>query len=94
MDLYYLLLVGILATSYSQLFENQGLQFTKIIEKRLSNPYQKQYDNLLSEIGFEINSAGLCLFPAFLLKQKVALEAFFDENGIGCECQKHLSWEY
>ena len=56
MDLIYLLLIGILATSYPEIYEKQGQSMVRFFEKRLSFPQWKEYSDLLSEVGFEINA--------------------------------------
>ena len=87
MDVIYLMLIGMMASSYPEFYHKNGNFIVKEFERRLDKPYLKDYSPLLGEIGFEINKQGLCLFPAYMLRQRPAFEEFFLENGINDETQ-------
>ena len=82
MDLVLLLLLGMISTSYPEVYEIVGSPMVRLMEKRLDSPHVKTYSNLLGDVGVELNSLGLCLFPAFILKQKNGFDMFFEENDI------------
>lgn len=64
------------------------------MEKRLDSPHVKEYSSSLGDVGVELNSLGLCLFPAYILKQKRGFDIFFEENQISDCSQKYLNWYY
>jgi hypothetical protein len=94
-ELTYLMLVGLMATSYPELLTNQASMKLMIepLEKRLELPYHKpDLPLLLADFGFLLSSVEkedtfknqqpICLFPSFFLRMMPAFEAFFEENQI------------
>ncbi len=95
-ELTYLLLTGLIASSYPEILDSSFKLIVEPLEKRIELPYHKpDLPPLLADFGFQMNSdSNLCLFPSFFLRMRPAFEAFFKENEIKEGSQRALNWTY